>query len=248
MKGFLLMITFLTRIPIKINFKYKSEDFLNAIFMMPLVGLIIGGFMYLVALSSRCFDKPVVSVFIWVCYIWITGGLHIDGLADSIDGVFSNRGKERALEIMKDSRVGTFGVLAIFLVYALNIVLTSYVEIGYIILTPIVGRCCAVFAASISVYARPENGMGKGIVETCGTKEAVLAIMITAVASYLCVGVEALAILLWIILITIGLVKYFTNRIGGMTGDTIGFTVEFMQSIFLLISYVVITLTKALPA
>ncbi|WDV44809.1 adenosylcobinamide-GDP ribazoletransferase [Clostridiaceae bacterium M8S5] len=241
MKGFLLMLTFLTRIPINIKFEFKEKDFLSAVYIMPIIGLIIGGLMYTVTLPSQYFHKPIISIVVWIIYIYITGGLHIDGLADSVDGILSNRSKERVLEIMKDSRIGAFGVLAIFMLFTFNIALTCYIDPRYILLTPVVGRCSGVVAASIGRYAR-KDGMGKAIIESSGKKEAILAILISGIISFIVSGLVSLTFLIGAIFTAVLIVKYFTKKIDGITGDTIGFTIEFTQCIYLFITYIYLCL------
>lgn len=236
MKGFLLMVTFLTRIPIKINFEFREEDFLKGIKYMPIIGMIIGALMYLIALGNKIFHPEVVSVLVWVSYIYITGGLHIDGLADSVDGVLSNRDKKRVMEIMKDSRIGAFGVISIIVLLLMNITLTTHVAINTIFIVPVVGRCCGVVAASLGECAR-KDGMGKAIIEYSSAKEMIFAISVTALLSYIMSGLNSVVVFAVVLIVTTLVVKFFKNKIDGMTGDTIGFTIEFTQCAYLFCAY-----------
>lgn len=239
MKSLLLMITFLTRLPIKYPFEFREKDFINGIYYMPIVGLIIGIILWGVAHLNLFIDRQVIAVLIWIVYMWITGGLHIDGLADTVDGVFSNRGKERALEIMKDSRVGTFGVLIILAVYLINIITSIYLPIVMFILIPIVGRAAAIIGCTFGEYAREDKGLGKGIVENCGVRELLYSIVITLL---LVIIFSPELYLLISILITFTAIyfisRYIKDKLGGFTGDSIGFSVEISQSIFILTSYI----------
>jgi adenosylcobinamide-GDP ribazoletransferase len=242
-KSFALILTFLTRIPIRINGDIKNEDFARGIVLIPLVGLLIGFFMAAIFYTHNWFKMPVVSLIIWVFYIWLTGGLHIDGLADTFDGVFSNRSKERILEIMKDSRIGTFGVLAIFILFISNIVLTTYVNIFIIMLTPFIGRCCTLMTCSISDYAK-DKGMGKSFIDYCGVKELIVSVIYPCIiigTLYLLNRVDIFIIVPVVItyMFTIMFVKYINNKIGGMTGDTIGSVIEITQCVFLFSAYIV---------
>jgi adenosylcobinamide-GDP ribazoletransferase len=113
MRSLSMMIAFFTRIPMKYGHEFDEDDYCIGIMFLPVVGLIIslGLFSLKYALF---FASPYVSGLIMlIFYIWITGGLHIDGLADTFDGIFSGRDRERMFEIMKDSRVGSFGAVSI---------------------------------------------------------------------------------------------------------------------------------------
>ena len=244
MKSFLMMLTFLTRIPIKINGELNDEHFKRGIIFMPTVGIIIGLLMGAIFYLGNYFDILVISLTMWLIYIWITGGLHIDGLGDTFDGVFSNRKKEEIFEIMKDSRMGTFGTLAIFSVFASNIILSANVAIIVIVITPIIGRSCALMACSISDYAK-ENGIGKNFVDYCGTKELVISLLypifVIFAIYFLKIDIKWVKAMVVSIIATLiiatGIVKYIKGKIGGMTGDTIGCMVETTQTIFLFASY-----------
>lgn len=237
MKRLLLMITFFTRIPVKYPYEYKEDDLIKGIYYFPVIGLIIGLFLYLISMFSKYLDRPIVSVFIWVGYLWITGGLHIDGLSDTVDGIFSNRDRQKTLEIMKDSRIGTFGVLAIIIIIMLNVILVNYIDFNILILVPIAGRCCAIISCSMSEYARKGMGMGKAFVENSDRKKRIVAI-IFMILSAIIIHVQWVFSMVLCIVFTIYITNYIRKRIGGMTGDTIGFVIEVTQTFFILSSYI----------
>ena len=146
MKSLLLMMTFFTRIPVAYPYDYDEKDFIKGIKFLPVIGLLIGLFMYLPTLLTPYIHRPIIIVSIWTLYLVITGGLHIDGLADTFDGIFSYRSKEDMLKIMKDSRIGAFGVLGILWLIILNLTLAYYTENMLLLLVPVVGRSSALFA------------------------------------------------------------------------------------------------------
>lgn len=237
MKSLLLMITFFTRIPIRYNYEYHEKDFINGIKFLPLIGLIIGGAMYIPAFLKGSVHMPIISLLSWVIYIWITGGLHIDGLADTFDGIFSNRDKEKILEIMKDSRIGAFGVLGMLLLIIWNLIFTSYIDMRTIMIVPIVGRSAAILSASISKYAREAPGMGKGFIESCGIEEVILALIFSFIPVILFFKLQGLIILTILYLAILIITKNINKKIGGMTGDTLGFIIELSQGIFIFLAY-----------
>ena len=111
----------MTRIPIKADVGF-DEEFHKSIVYFPLVGLIIGAISFIIgSLSSIIFDTFLTSILIVACEVILTGGLHIDGLGDTFDAIYSNRDKERMLEIMKDSRLGTNSLLAILFLVLIKV-------------------------------------------------------------------------------------------------------------------------------
>ena len=97
----------MTRIPIKADVEF-DEEFHKSIVYFPLVGFVIGLISFLIGiLALKIFDPFVTSILVVAGEVILTGGLHIDGLGDTFDAIYSNRDKERILEIMKDSRLGT---------------------------------------------------------------------------------------------------------------------------------------------
>lgn len=237
MKSLLLMITFFTRIPVKYNYDYDEKDLINGIKLFPVIGLIIGFIMYIPVFFKDIVHAPVVALLSWIIYIWITGGLHIDGLADTFDGVFSNRDREKILEIMRDSRIGTFGVIGIIMILIWNLVFTCYIDFKLLIILPVVGRSAAILSASNTKYARKGQGMGKAFIENCRKKEVVISTTFAIILSLL-VGYPISTIALFSTLaVAILISKYINNKIGGNTGDTIGFIIEISQSVFILFAY-----------
>ena len=125
----------MTRIPIKADVGF-DEEFHKSIVYFPLVGLIIGAISFIIgSLSSIIFDTFLTSILIVACEVILTGGLHIDGLGDTFDAIYSNRDKERMLEIMKDSRLGTNSLLAILFLVLIKVgLLNSIINNNLILL------------------------------------------------------------------------------------------------------------------
>lgn len=113
MKAFLIALQFLSRIHLASQDVWRDEDFGRSVLFFPLVGLIIG--LLLAALYgalSFILNPLGCAVLVVAFWFYVTGGLHADGYMDTADGLFSGRSRERMLEIMKDSRVGSGGVMA----------------------------------------------------------------------------------------------------------------------------------------
>ena len=245
MKSFVLMVTFLTRIPLKMNFEISDDDFTKGIWYMPVIGLLIGIILYgLYFIASQYFSPIVTSAIIIIIYIFITGGLHLDGLADTSDAVFSYRSRERMLEIMKDSHIGTFGVVAIVL-YLLGMAafLTEVPETC--LFFPLIGRSASLLSCASNSYART-SGMGKSIIDGTKPKHVIFAMILTVIsaAALYFISANAAASIIVIIAFAVSMLSVFfisrsiSRKLGGITGDVIGFVIETSSLIYVAIYYV----------
>jgi len=236
-----LMVQFLTTIPLRFNLNANEEDYGKGLAFAPLVGLLIGailsGVFYLL---GWMFPPVVASVIIVITYILLTGGLHLDGLGDTFDGLFSNRPKDKIMEIMKDSRVGTYAVLVLFCILALNITLINSIDGGQLvkilILFPIAGRTATLIGASICKYAR-SSGLGKSFVDYCGIKQMIIGSITFLLAALTLSGWKGLIMCGVIFCSSAFTAKLLARKIGGVTGDILGAVCELNQTIFLIGSY-----------
>ena len=235
------MILFLTRIPLRYPYKYEDEDFIRGIKLTPIIGLVIGLFMSIPFLATGYLDKPVLVLLVWSLYIWITGGLHIDGLTDTIDGLFSNRDKKRILEIMSDSRIGAFGVIGFVMMILFNLTLSYYISYELFIILPIVGRTCSLLSASMSSYAKESFGMGTHYVDNAKLRDVLFGnILIIIMILVLNLNIAFIIPIIVTEIIVLFLTEYIKKKIDGMTGDTIGFILEISQTIYLMAAYIMI--------
>ncbi len=237
MKRLILMIQLMTRIPIPMTIQVEEEDLGKGNVYFPLVGLLIGVLLTIVYQGGRWLygDGLLTSVLVVCAYSWVSGGLHLDGLSDTFDGLWSNRSRERILEIMKDSRLGVFGGLSLILIILLQVSTISNLagQWRWLLLTPILGRYGCVFAASIAEYARSE-GMGKSYVEYCGRKEWFFASLYTCPLAFLLGGLGGLISLLLVLAFTYIFITMVQVKLKGITGDILGAVIELSQVIVLL--------------
>ena len=122
-KRLILSLQFFTRIPINIAIDFKGKNLKYAIFFLPLVGGLIGGLGGGAYYLLYPHNTMIASFITLLITIILTGGLHLDGLSDTFDGFLANREKEETLGIMKDSRVGAFGVLSLILIVLFKFIL-----------------------------------------------------------------------------------------------------------------------------
>ncbi|MCH4889164.1 adenosylcobinamide-GDP ribazoletransferase [Acidaminobacter sp. JC074] len=239
MKRLILMLQFLTKLPLPFEINATEEDFSKGVIYFPVVGLIIGllmaGIFYGVSLIS---NSLIAAVLVVAFEVFITGGLHLDGLADTFDGLYSYRDKDRMLEIMKDSRVGTNGVLVLVISLTLKMALLYSISdpVKVIILMPVVSRCMVVLTAAISKYAR-EKGMGGFFIEKTSKGQLVVALLITAVLHI--IKPELLFVTLVVLVLTLIYRYHVYSKIDGVTGDVLGAIVE-LSEVFYLMIYVLV--------
>ena len=274
MKGFLLLLSFMTRIPMP-KIDYDEEKLGKSMKLFPLVGVVIGfillffSILFSYVLKNLSFSAflPIIILVVILTDLISTGALHLDGLADTFDGIFSYRSKHKMLEIMKDSRLGSNGALALILYFLIKFVLLYSLLIEnqggtiFAILTyPVVARLCSVISCASAPYARG-SGMGKTFVDNTKTKEVIIATLITAVYSsamlfymidsklslvlHLDFVMKSFAVNLFIIAI-LGLFAYafsklIERKIGGITGDTLGALLEISSLVYLFLVIVVPT-------
>lgn len=233
MSGFLLMLSFFTRLPFGKYIEYTEKRYLEGLATFPLTGIVIGSFLTLPYLLIYG-DHTVAGLMVIIIYLFITGGIHLDGLADSCDGLFSNRPKERVLEIMKDSHIGTFGVIALILYFLCFYVGVTRVDWLWLLVMPLVGKTLGFFAAGLSTYAREDQGMGFLFIERIQKKHSVIYLTLLVIAIGALLQTDGLIALFVAILSTVTIMKLTKKVIGGQTGDTIGMTIEVTQMVFLL--------------
>ena len=248
LERFILMLQFMTRIPVKINVRAERKDFAKGLVIAPVVGLVVGlliaGLHFLLGFLLPSLANAVLTM---AFYVFLTGGLHLDGLGDTADGLFSNRPKDRILEIMKDSRVGTNAVLAVVIVLLLNISLVSSLEssaFSILLLMPAAGRIGSLVASGVSGYAGTSDGPGRWCVELCGWREVLAGSIISVVIFVAVSGVYGLVFMLLAMLSAFILAKSLGKKLGGVTGDILGAVCELNQTIFLILSVI---LTRLQP-
>lgn len=165
MTPFFIALQFLTRLKIVNQTEWSVEDFGKSVVAFPYVGLIIGLILALLyGILSPFIPLVLLMLILVIAEFLITGGLHADGLMDTSDGLFSGRERDRKLEIMKDSRIGSFGVVAFVFVTLLKWQLLTAIPTAEfipmaLIMMPLMSRWSLVLSIRSYPYAR-EQGMG----------------------------------------------------------------------------------------
>lgn len=228
MKYFLIALQFLTRIPVRIKVEIQTQDYSRSMIYFPLIGFVLGLSQVLIFKAAIVFlSKAAAEILVITAYLFLTGAIHIDGLADTIDGLYGGRGnREKTLEIMKDSSVGAMGALAISLDVILRFVLLDSLSIAKIpqalIAMAVLGRWGQVLFALNSTAAKP-NSTGGYFSSSLSPGIFILATGIMLLINiFVLKSLSLLCIFFLILLIVMAAKNYFKRKLSGITGDTIG--------------------------
>ncbi len=239
MKRFWAALAFLTVLPLPSTWLGEENDLARSIWFYPVVGLLIGLSAAGIALGfGRVFPPAVLSVLLVIWLVVVHGGLHMDGLSDTADGFLSPYGRERVLEIMKDSRIGAFGCMVICGAFALKTAalfsLSVNLQIRAVLMAPLAGRCAMVLMMVFLPPARKE-GLGSFFSKNRSAWEVIWAVFFLAAVGWCVVGIGCLIVVAGF-LITAGLLCLACRRrIGGYSGDTVGAAGEIVETVTLLL-------------
>ena len=246
MRSFLSAISFLTIIPVAHKYAIEQASLSKSSIFFPVVGLLIGIFVSGIGyLLYWIFPTQVAAIFVVALLAGASGGLHLDGLADTCDGFLSARPKEKVLAIMRDSRVGAMGVIGIvFLVitkWASLANMFAGVRWAALMLMPITGRTALVVMMALLPYARSEGGivslfLGHDVLKWWGVFIGVVLMVIISVAGFGRFGLVITATSLGGMLI---FCAYCYRKIGGYTGDTLGAICEISEVLPALMALVI---------
>ena len=251
---FLTAIMFYTRIPCPSNINHDEQSLNKATRYFPLVGWIVGGFMFVVYILVHYFFSINIAVIISLLSgVLITGAFHEDGFADAFDGFGGGWTKEKILMIMKDSRLGTYGSLALFFLLILKVFillelmsLTQHVDIFFIILLFVnyhaLARLTAISIVFTEQYARDDDSSkAKPIAQKSTWVEVTFAMVfglipLLVLSAFNC---SWFIILIPLLMLRVSSIRYFNKWLQGYTGDCLG-AVEQASEIIILLSYIVL--------
>jgi len=243
MTKFILALQFLTRIQLKPDLVVDDRNFGKSMIYFPLVGLVVG---LILAAASHIFSLVFTPLVVGALLIWLevtlSGGLHLDGFMDTMDGIYSGRSRERILEIMRDSRVGAHSAIALVCLFLLKLtILVDYPKsflVPTLILVPSLSRLTQVVGVVCFPYAR-EEGLAKSFNTHVGGKELFLACFISLIICLLVMQWLGMVFFLITIGTALGLGYYVKSKIGGLTGDVYGAITEIAELILLYTGYLI---------
>lgn len=243
MDGLRRAFGFLTIYPLRASDAWTPETLGSSMAYYPLVGTCIGLILWgLAVLLGVLFPPPIVSVLVLVAALLVTGGLHMDGWADLIDGLSGSYNREDALRIFKDPHVGSMAVTGVVLLvlvqYACLNVLSPAALGPTLVLMATLSRYAMVQLACFSPYARATGGVGEPFVRGIRLEHYTAALLLTLGSVLLFGGLRGVCIGVLVGLVTLGLQVYFRWRLGGITGDVLGATNELHEALVLLLATV----------
>ncbi len=227
MRGICSAFSFLTTIRFRCDFDPEG-----AVKYFPAVGAFIGGFLYLFSLLKSPFSQ-IISV-VWL--VFITGGLHLDGLADTSDAIFSHKTKDKMLEIMKDSRIGTFGVIVLILDILIKFTSLFFIRDALVLIfIPAYSRFLVLYLMKKLPYGR-QNGTAKVFFKEFNLTDFLIGYALI-LASFFILPLY-LSVLLNAVFFTCGFLifEYFKHKLGIVTGDVLGFSIEVSEILLFFIA------------
>ena len=239
MNAFWAAVQFLTRLPTPTLSHYDDALAGRSALYFPLVGLLIGGLLWLLASLTGAATPGVQAALVLSLWVGLSGGLHLDGLGDSADawlGGFDDR--ERTLDIMKDPRTGAAAVIAIALLLivkfaALQALLASH-HAAWLLMVPLLGRTSSLTLFLTTPCAR-DDGFGAILTRHLPRHAAWRVVSAAALLPLLILGLPGLWLLLALFALGLGLRRLMLQRLGGSTGDTAGALTEFSEAVTLLV-------------
>lgn len=241
-QAFWLAVGFLTRIPMLVSIDYSQKLMNQCSVYFPLVGLLLGALYAGLFALLALFCSPLVSILLVLCFhLFVTGAFHEDGLADSVDALGGGYTVEKRLEIMKDSRIGTYGTVALVLALALKVALLveSHHLMLALFLAPALSRQTPLLLMFYLNYVTdPDTSKSKPVAEGfsrwrlwCSCGFSLLA------ASVFSAWVPGLWLLAPIAVAGVALLWgwYLKRQLGGYTGDALGASVVFSELVLLLL-------------
>lgn len=229
LKKFIAAIQFLTILPIGKPGTFDKD----MVSFFPLTGLLLGlllsGFDMII---SFLWPEPVPALLDVIFLAVITGALHLDGLADTADGLYGNRPKEKALAIMKDSRVGAMGLVAVICGLSLKwggiTTMDDYRSL-FLLIIPAYARGAMVFGFRFLRYGRDEEGTGYSLSGNSPKLSAFWGLLIPICLSFIS-GWQGILLNMAFVSLVILILTYYKKQMGCITGDMFGAMCEITES------------------
>ncbi len=239
MRSLLAALRCLTILPIGSGLAESEPVVARSRLWYPPVGVAIGLVIGSVGAGLRCVfaDEQIAAALAVLVGVLITGGLHLDGLADSFDGLFARGDRERRLEIMRDPHVGSFGVTAIVLCLLIKTLAISALATGSVLvaimIASVAGRGAILIVAGLSPYAR-RDGTGRIVIDAAGPADCVWALIWVVGVGVAAAGYSAAIPTLAAAFVAVCWAGLCRWRIGGATGDCLGAVTELAETASLL--------------
>lgn len=213
----------------------------KALPLFPICGLIIGGVLTLIDMSAAMlWSRSAVTVIDVVTLAAITGALHLDGLGDTADGLYGRRPPEKALAIMKDSRIGAIGMVVVTCCLALKWAGISEIDHNrsyWLFLIPAFARMTILFGVQWLPYGRPDGGTGQSFFQQPPHPIDYWAVLLLLILTTLLTGWGVAIISLGFVVLVALILLYYWRKINCITGDMLGAMIEIVETgLFILLA------------
>ncbi|WP_158212438.1 adenosylcobinamide-GDP ribazoletransferase [Natranaerobius trueperi] len=239
----LLALGFLTRIPIPLTSSREERSLSSLLPFFPIVGIIIGLIYHFCTLIlDLILPGKIVAFIIVILTVYITGGLHLDGLSDTFDGYFSGKSGDKMIAIMRDSTIGVYGAFSIWFIlfgkwiFLYTIVISENLEV--LALFPFVGRLILYQVVKSYPYPSGVKGLGEKMKEESSENSfmiVLITLIIMLISTYF--YLDMILVIILSLLITGVLVNLFVRKISyklnGVTGDVYGASCELSELLFM---------------
>ena len=236
MNTFLAAVMFLTRVPIGNAHEFRLEDLALSVVYFPVVGALVGlvgGITLLASYAVPSFVAVLICMLVTLC---ITGGLHEDGLADCVDGLFGGQDSQRRLEIMKDSRIGSYGALALwFSLTAKLILIQSLLAVSLVtallavVVAHSLGRASTVALLATLPYVRTGESKSSPFGNKLTYAQLGIGLILPFILSVALLRLNGLFCVVAAIAVVSACGFHFKRKIGGITGDCLGATNQLVE-------------------
>lgn len=239
MRAFWVALQFLTRAPVPRLAAPSASECGRSVLYYPLVGLLIGALLVGAAFAFANVDPVLAAALILVMWVVLTGGLHLDGFADTVDAWAGGQGdRDKTLAIMKDPRRGAAAIVGVMLLllvkYAALIVLLRIGEWSALLVAPVVARTALVFLFLTTPYVRAD-GIGAAHATHLPRRSAIV-VLVAALGAIVLADFAMVVPLIAAAAIVFGLRQMMRRCLGGATGDTLGATCEIVEASVLVVA------------
>jgi adenosylcobinamide-GDP ribazoletransferase len=235
----LMAVQYFTRLPMPAWVGHSVEQLNGTARYFSAVGLLVGSIGALALWgTSLVLPAPLPAILSTAVTVILTGAFHEDGLADTFDGLGGGATRERALEIMKDSRLGTFGSAALVFTLLIKIAALNALPVAFAVVVLIAGhafsRACAITLLFVGSHVgNQEQSRARAVAQRMSGAEFAIAALIGVVPLVWC-GMHAVAGIICALIVLCVLGRWFMRRLGGFTGDTLGAAQQLTEIAFYL--------------
>lgn len=236
-EGLIVALQFLTRLPVNVSVDFNEDTIGRSIFFYPYIGMLLGLISYIPYYLLVIFNRDIAAFVVVSSMILLTGGLHLDGVSDMVDGFFSSRDREKMLEIMEDSRIGAFGVLSLIMLILFKYIVVASINPENMFLALVFSMGNARLMALIQIAYRKmikPGGMGD-MIHSSNNEKYILAAIISYIGIILLVDYRLLVPLIGSFIMAEVISRLAYKKIGGFTGDLYGASVELCEAASLIV-------------